>query len=568
MEFNIDRFHKYDNINQLYHIYGSDGMSRIVIISLYDEFCLGPRYITSLLQTEGHQAELVLFKHCHAAYETPKEKRDPRDYLEHFYAGIHEIRLLQNFIKEREPLWVGFSFMSVSSGLAVELTKHVREVTDAPIVWGGIDTTVNPEWAIEHADIICVNEGEHASLELTQALETGRDISSIPNLWVKKNGAVIRNDIRPLIQDLDSLPYPNFDESTIWHIDHEQMRQGYLPDCSPLNPWYIVMTSRGCPYRCTFCIHGLGHEMAKGKGKYLRRRSVKNVIGELLEHKRRKPYTSQIMFYDDVFTYDRKWIAEFAAAYKKEIHIPFWVYTYPDMCDPEILRQLRDVGLIYVHMGIQSGSESVLRELYDRQMSPQKVLTAGKTLKDLGIFTIYDMLVGIPLETEEQLRESLRLILQIPEPFGLNVWPIIYYRNYKLTKDLHAADADDQVQHVKGTNASITPENTPYLRFWLSLLRLTRYPQIPREMFPTLLENEALRNDPTPLEMMERSLYKAVFVHNSEYLHKDIFIDQLQTANAQLLQEIEQLRNRKVMKLQNRIQQVLRWPQPAAIQAN
>ncbi len=528
-------------------------MSRVVIVSLYDEFCLGPRYITSLLQSEGHQAELVLFKHCHAAYELPKEKRHEDDYLEHFYASKEEIALLQTFIKDRDPLWVGFSFMSVSSGLAVELTKRVREVTDAPIVWGGIDTTVNPEWAIEHADVICVNEGEHAALELTNALENGGDISTIQNLWIKQDGSIVKNPIRPLIQDLDSLPFPNFNESTIWHIGNDQMKQGFLPDCSPLNPWYIVMSSRGCPYRCTFCIHGVGHEMAKGKGKYLRRRSVENVIRELVEYRRKKPSTSQIMFYDDVFTYDRKWIAEFADAYKKEVNIPFWVYTYPDMCDTEILSHLRDVGLLYVHMGIQSGSESVLREIYDRQMSPEKVVQAGHKLKELGIYTIYDMLVGIPLETEEQLRESLNLILRLPEPFGLNVWPIIYYRNYKLTKELQQSNEAYSVKHVDGTNADITPEETPYLRYWLALLRLTRYPQVPRDMFPALVENQALREDPTPIEIMERSLYKTVFVHNSEYLHKDTFIDQLQTENVQLKREIEHLQNQKVLKLQNRI---------------
>ena len=71
--------------------------------------------------------------------------------------------------------------------------------------------------------------------------------------------------------------------------------------------------------------------MSKGKGKYLRRRSVENVIAELVAYKR-KDRTSQIMFYDDVFTFDKKWIAEFAEAYKREVNIPFWVYSYPEIC--------------------------------------------------------------------------------------------------------------------------------------------------------------------------------------------------------------------------------------------
>jgi len=188
-------------------------MSNIVLISLYDEFCLGPRYISSALKKAGHQVDLVLFKHVHAADETPSEKADPDDYLEHFYASKAEIQHLQDFVKEREPLWVGFSFASVSSGLAMELTRRVREVTSAPIVWGGVDTTVNPEcvwggvdttvnpeWAIEHADIICIGEGEYPAIELTEALLGRRDLDVIQNLWIRKENKVIQNPIRSLRQ--------------------------------------------------------------------------------------------------------------------------------------------------------------------------------------------------------------------------------------------------------------------------------------------------------------------------------------------------------------------------------
>ncbi len=540
-------------------------MSNIVLISLYDEFCLGPRYIASYLRHAGHHVEQVLFKHCHAAYEVPSEKRNPDDYLEHFYASKKEIDHLQRFIRERNPLWVGFSFMSVSSDLAVELTKRIREVTDAPIVWGGVDTTVNPDWAIEHADMICIGEGEQPALELTEALEGKRELANIDNLWVRQNGTISKNDIRPLIQDLDALPYPNFEESTIWLIDQDELRQGVLPDCSPLNPWFIIMASRGCPYRCAYCVHSVTHDLAKGKGKYLRRRTVRNVIDELAAYKRKKPDTSQIMFYDDVFTFDRKWMAEFTEAYKREIDIPFWVYTYPELCDPEILKMLRDIGLIYVHIGIQSGSEGFLRETYNRKLSTKKVLKAANTLKELGIYAIYDMLVSIPLETEEELRESLDLLLQLPEPFGLNVWPTLFYHNYKITKQLWNSECADQVIRVPGTHVDMYPPDSPYLRFWLVMLKLTRYPQIPRESFADLLENESLRNDPTPLEIMEQAIYKAAIVHNSEFYHKDTQIEHLWDEISRLKWENEQLRNRKILKLQDRIQNVLRGTRKTAV---
>jgi anaerobic magnesium-protoporphyrin IX monomethyl ester cyclase len=526
-------------------------MSKIVLISLYNEFTLGERYISSFLQQHGHQADLLLFKHCLAVNDVPKEKQDPEDYLEYFYASRQEIQLMLDFIKDRNPLWVGFSFMSVASGLAVELTKRIRQVSSVPIVWGGVDTTVNPEWAMEHADIICVGEGEYAALELTEALEGKRDLYSIQNLWVRRDGEIIKNPIRPLIQDLDSLPFPNFDDQSIWHIHENQIYQGIMADDTPLKNWFIQMTSRGCPYRCSFCIHSTGHEMSKGKGKYLRRRSVENVIAELVAYKKKRPNTSQIMFYDDVFTFDKKWIAEFAEAYKREVNIPFWVYSYPEICTPEMITQLRDIGLLYVNMGIQSGSPSVLKELYDRTPNTDTVVKAAYMLKDLGVHAVFDILVGLPLEKEEQLWESLDLLLQLPAPFGLNVWPLIYYRNYKLTNMLNQTEHAGSLEPVNGVNAEIYSRENPYMRFWLTIMRLVRYAEIPREEIRSMVDNQALREDPTPIEILERALFKAAFVENTVFTHKDSMMQQLQNENALLRAQLDNVQKRKFFKVQS-----------------
>ncbi len=529
-------------------------MAHVVLISLYDEFCLGPRYISSALKRAGHEVDLVLFKHVHAADETPSEKADPGDYLEHFYASHSEIELLQRFVKERDPLWIGFSFASVSSGLAEELTRRVREVSSVPIVWGGVDTTVNPEWAIEHADIICIGEGEHPAVELTEALLGQRELETIENLWIRKNANVLRNPIRTLIQDLDTLAFPDFNPETTWHIDCNDMVSGRLPPSSPLNSSFIIMTSRGCPFRCSFCYNSTGHIIAKGKGKYLRRRSVENVIEELVGYKKKRPDTGLVMFYDDVFCFDRKWIARFAEAYKEEVDIPFWVYAYPDMCDPEILRPLRDIGMLHLNLGIQSGSERTLREIYGRKMNPEKIIEAAETLKNLGIYPVYDLLAANPLEEENDLRATLNLIARLPAPFGLHVWPMVFYRNYPITKA--AEDAGISLKPVVGANAAIA-EETPYNRFWLALLRLVKFPQIPRETLRSLADNELLRQDPAPLEEMEKALCKAVFVPDTYFQHKDLKLARLERENAELRNEIERLRDGRAGGLKSRLTKVL-----------
>lgn len=435
--------------------------------------------------------------------------------------------------------------------------RKVREVTNAPIVWGGVDPTVNPEWAIEHADIVCVGEGEYASLELTEALEGKRELESIQNLWIKKDETVIKNPIRPLLQDLDVLPFPNFDYSSIWHIDQDQIRHSVVPENSPLANWYVIMTSRGCPYRCSYCIHGLSHDLLKDKGKYLRRRSVDNVISELKAYLQVRPHTSQILFYDDVFTFDRPWIEHFAAEYQREIHLPFWVYTYPEICDEVILGRLKEIGLMYVKMGVQSGSNRVMNQIYGRRLDQEKILKAAATLQKLDIYCIYDMLIGIPLETEEDLRESLDLLLRLPRPFGLNVWPIIYYRNYRITRMAENSPGKDKLLPVQGANCSIIDAGDPYLRYWIALMGLTKYPQIPVATLRSFLDNQALRLDPAPLEAMEQALFQAVYIPNLEFQHKDRWIETLQDENACLRQEIQYLNMKKGLRLQRKVEKML-----------
>jgi len=332
------------------------------------------------------------------------------------------------------------------------------------------------------------------------------------------------------------------------------MVKGRLPPSTPLNSSFIVMTSRGCPFRCNFCYNSIGHILAKGKGKYLRRRSVENVIEELVTYKRRRPDTALVMFYDDVFCFDRKWIARFSAAYKQKVDIPFWVYAYPDMCDPEILRSLRDVGMLHLNLGIQSGSERTLREVYGRKMDPAKILKAAQLLKNLDIYPVYDLLAANPLETEADLRATLNLIVQLPPPFGMYVWPMVFYRNYPITKAMQKRGLP--LQPVVGTNASIA-EETPYNRFWLALLRLVKYPQLPRETLRAFADHDLLRQDPTPLEEMEKALCKAVFVPDTYFQHKDVRMTRLERENQNLHTEIERLRNGRGGGFRSRIARVL-----------
>ena len=259
---------------------------------------------------------------------------------------------------------IGFSVTSIARDTAILLTKAVKsKYPDVFIVWGGIDVTTSPDVAVKYPDAVCIGEG-YTILDLLHNLETGKSVNKIKNLWIKKGNEIIRNNLRPLVQDLNSLPAPDFSFENKFSINEDEL---ITNDTSINNEpgIYTIMTSMGCPFSCSYCCNNYLRNLYKGQ-KYLRRKSVELVIEELKEAK--KNYVIRYVdFYDEVFTFDKEWIKKFARLYKKEIKIPFWCNVSPFFVDEEVLMMLKDCGLDSVTMGIQSGSEKILFEKYNRK---------------------------------------------------------------------------------------------------------------------------------------------------------------------------------------------------------
>jgi radical SAM superfamily enzyme YgiQ (UPF0313 family) len=184
--------------------------------------------------------------------------------------------------------------------------------------------------------------------------------------------------------------------------------------------------------------------MYKGQ-KYVRRRSPENVIEEL------KLAVSMynldwVLFYDDVFVFDKEWIRRFAEMYKKEIGLRFWCYSHPTFTDEETFRILRDSGLKCITCGLQTGSQRILRELFNRPTSREKIIEAGRMFRRLGIDCYYDLITGIPGETEQDCRETLDLLLAMPRPFkvmfGIN--ELVLYPSYEITRIIEERNLSGQ----------------------------------------------------------------------------------------------------------------------------
>ncbi len=334
---------------------------------------LGTAYILSYLKDKGHQVSLFDYtfnnsdKNCIAA------------------------------IKKVDPDLICFSIDSGKYRYAVNLAKKLKKHSGALIVFGGPHPTVSPEETIKspNVDIICIGEGEEALEELLEKMENNNEIYDTRNLWFKKGEEIIKNPVRPLIQDLDKLPFP---DREIFDIER------YLEITGSLQ----MSVGRGCPYRCTYCIHHIVQKIYGGKGKYVRQRSVERVISEIRQLVNKYQDIDTIEFYDDIFTISKEWILKFCKKYK-EIGLPFCCDVRVETVDRDMLFAMKDAGCYKIAMGIETGNEKLRREVLNRNMTNQKIIEVVKIAKEAGLAVHVNNMIGIPYETKENYLETVKL---------------------------------------------------------------------------------------------------------------------------------------------------------------
>jgi radical SAM superfamily enzyme YgiQ (UPF0313 family) len=367
------------------------------------------------------------------------------DYLEmnDYHTDITEkdITALLNQLRKLNPALIGIGLQSPHFEIAKRLTSSIKQRFDVPVIWGGAHPTINPHECIDHTDMLCVGEGFDPLLELSRRILQKKEYNDIKNLWINEGGTVIRNSERPLLKNLDALPFASYDNANKTYIDdgNVQTRKnidyfGFGFSDAPMKTVHQTMTAFGCPMRCSFCMNALNHDK-------FRRRSVANVISELVEAKRSNPHLKKIFFWDNIFHVNKKWCLEFARKYKEEVNLPFFAYSHPQFIDEESFIALRKAGWCVTVMGIQSGSDTIRKEVYHRMESAAQILKAAHRLNGLKkvpgvrkIFRIYyDYVKNNPLENKQALKESLALILKLPKDFIFQAFNLSFFPNYKLT---------------------------------------------------------------------------------------------------------------------------------------
>ncbi|MEC8381258.1 MAG: radical SAM protein [Myxococcota bacterium] len=454
----------------------------VALMTIYSVENAGIRYISAALQREGYDTSILFLRDwIHNRLSMPKDE---------------EIELALDLLAKQKPKIIGLGFMSSLYPIAKEVTRRIKErFPNIPIIWGGIHPTSAPEECIQDVDYVCVGEGEQAIIDLCNALYTGDEDTNIPNIWANKGGEIFENKPRPLIQNLDWLPYPDVADENKYYIENGS----YTIE----EPWkrtaeYRIYFSRGCPYNCSYCYVSILRDVYNEKGKkFYRARSVEHILGELRMAQKMFPKMARVKIDDDTsFAFGDDWMDEFLEKYPREIGVPFECLLIPPMLRPDMMRKLVDAGLVRVQTGIESASSEESKEQHNRSPGNRAIMNFAEYNKELKLNIVYDVIIDNPHATEKMKLETAEFLLDLPRPYDIYFYSLNYFPGTALTKKgLEDGSLDPNLVEGKATKAwrqfrvSMDWPRSDEDKFYLAIYCLASKSIVPRNFIRSLLDN-------------------------------------------------------------------------------
>lgn len=384
------------------------------IVFVYREgVSLGIGYLSSYIQQFGHEVDLA-FEHRTFA----------NMYINlPFFKKIEEtLEDCVNNAVAKNPDIAAFSVATADYQWALETATKIKSRINVPIIFGGYHPTLLPQICIEQeqVDMICLGEGEFALAELLNSMQSGKIDYAIRNLWFKHNGSTIRNELRPFLEDLDILPFPDRD------IFFQYFPAFYKREIG------FVLASRGCPFACSYCGNDAYNELYKNKGKVLRLRSPDNVIAECLFLKN-KYGIKKIHFQDDLFASHTSWLENFIPEYKKKICLPFTCLTHPKVMSRRNIKLLKEGGCRLAIVGIQSGSERIRREIFNRRETNDEIVRFAQDCHRVGLNFSFNHIFDAPGDREKEIFETAEFYNRI-RPKIIDSYCLVYFPKAEIIK--------------------------------------------------------------------------------------------------------------------------------------
>lgn len=452
---------------------------KIALVSLYTEINLGITIIADYLLSKG--------KDVIAIY-----------YLNKNYVGLKE-HLAQSFIeeliellREKEIDIVAFSVLSGHHKEAIRISQIVKERLGVQVIFGGWHPTLCPEECIPYCDILCIGEGEETLLELIDKIEKGGSISSVSGIWYKHNNRIMKNVNRPPIQDLDDIYKTiNFERRRDYYI-------GFRRD----NKKYFTIINKGCLFSCSYCNNADLTRLFTKDGRYYRKRSVDNLMEELIKAKRQFPDLKTMEFRSAVFPYLKEEFDDFGEKYLKYINLPFNAYTHFRIIKKEDLAKFKRFGLRELHLGMQSGSERFRKNVYNRLESNNEILEITEEAIRINMPVMCDLIFAPLIESQQDVKECAEFLLKLDRRIRYKIYDLMHLPKSTLTERLikeGLIDKDLQERYSKTAHS------------WHSGLRLFNF--LDRRIYYYLIITLIARSD------VKLSLCK-YFLENENFLNQ------------------------------------------------
>ena len=389
-------------------------------------FPLGLGYLAAILEKENH---FVRIYNADMGPETKNFKtftvlnrmKDHKIYLDALKNDEHYVwKEIRKVFIEFKPNVVCFSCTSDAYASALKISKIIKkEDPNCKIVFGGVHSTLLYSQVIKKSsiDFLIRGEGEKAIVELVNAIEKKSGFEKIKGLSYKDKDKIIHNESRELMENLDDLPLP---------AKHLVL----FPELYRPADMNLIIASRGCPFSCIFCAS------SKFWGRRYRTRSVEDIIHELKFII--KTYNiKHFRFWDDIFTANKSKVIELCKSIIKEkinkkVH---WnCLTRIDVLDNEMLYWMKKAGCTKLCLGLESGSDKVLKGM-NKHITVDQIRKAVKNFRKKGFLIHGYFMCGLPFEEEEDIKKTIKLIKEI-KPDVTMACILVPYPGTKVYQDL------------------------------------------------------------------------------------------------------------------------------------
>ena len=375
-------------------------------------FDLGVFTIAPQLKTKGHKVNIIfipdLMRECYA----PKELSNKT------------VNRICEFLQPSDL--IGINCLSENYLKTSIFVDYIKKTLNKPLVWGGIHATLRPQDCIRHADMVCVGEGEEAIVELACKMGSKEPIGNINNMIFKDFNSKMTNlTLRPPV-DLNLLKPFDYDLEYQYIVEGANIRNVKESD---FKGNFLSYSSRGCPFRCSYCCNSTMLDKTYKGEKYCRQRNVDKIIEELKNIKSKFVSCKAIWFNEADFLHGKPQVTidDFSRKYKAEINIPFYIWTNPASINEYNIPGLVSAGFKETNIGTINANPEIQKGVYNRTATSTLYKNASTILKNNNVLVEYDFILCNPYEKKEHIINNINLLRSFPLPFKTVIYSLTYF---------------------------------------------------------------------------------------------------------------------------------------------